>query len=161
MTEDLPTVHVVAAVIVSEDRVLACRRNRDRADGGLWEFPGGKIEPGERAGDALAREIVEELGVRIEVGVRIHRATTRVPKQLIDLDTYCAWLAGDPPLGSTDHDVLRWLMPGELPALEWCAPDAPVVELLAASARASDEFDRLTASSRTPRLGHPEHNVVP
>lgn len=70
MTSGVPTIHVVAAVIVREGRVLVCRRNRDRADGGLWEFPGGKVEPGERAVEALVREIHEELGVQIRVDGR-------------------------------------------------------------------------------------------
>lgn len=59
---------VVAAVIAREGAVLACRRNPERSFGGKWEFPGGKLEPGESPSDALAREIHEELGVRVEVG---------------------------------------------------------------------------------------------
>lgn len=131
MTAAASTVRVVAAVIVSDRRLLACRRNAGRSDGGLWEFPGGKIEAGEGPAEALTREIREELGVHIDVGARIHRATTRVQERLIDLDTYWARLAGERPMISTDHDVLRWLRRSELSSLEWCAPDLPVVELLA------------------------------
>ncbi|WP_308466960.1 (deoxy)nucleoside triphosphate pyrophosphohydrolase [Rathayibacter soli] len=123
-------VRVVAAVIIRDGCVLACRRNPDRSAGGLWEFPGGKVEPGESPEDALTREIREELGVIIEVGKLIHRATTPTGTAHIDLSSYEARLTDAPPPGSTDHDVLRWLRPNQLQELEWAQPDLPVVELL-------------------------------
>jgi 8-oxo-dGTP diphosphatase len=122
---------VVAAVIIRDGCVLACRRNADRAAGGLWEFPGGKVEPGESPKDALAREIREELGVDIEVGDLIHRATTSTGTARVDLSSYESRLTDAPPTSSTDHDTLRWLLPSQLSELEWAAPDLPVVELLA------------------------------
>lgn len=131
MAEQLPPLRVVAAVIVRDGRVLGCRRNVNRLEGGLWEFPGGKIEPGEHPVEALVREIDEELGVSIAVGSRIHRATTEVRNQRIDLDCYEARLNGVAPLNSTDHDLLRWFKPEELSSLEWCLPDRPVVDLIA------------------------------
>lgn len=123
-------VRVVAAVIIRDGCVLACRRNPDRSAGGLWEFPGGKVEPGESPEDALTREIREELGVVIEVGKLIHRATTPTGTAHIDLSSYEACLTDAPPLRSTDHDVLRWLRPNQLSELDWAQPDLPVVELL-------------------------------
>ena len=131
MTGGLPAIRVVAAVIVRDGWVLVCRRNSDRSEGGLWEFPGGKIEPGERPVDALAREIHEELGVEIHVDARIHRSTTDMGTRCIDLDTYLTRIAGDPPVRSTDHDTLRWLRTDELSSIEWCSPDQPVVKLIA------------------------------
>lgn len=121
---------VVAAVIVRDGCVLACRRNPDRSAGGLWEFPGGKIEPGELPEEALAREIREELGVPIDVGALLHRATTLTDTVAVDLSSYRARLTDATPTGSTDHDALRWLRPDQLLALNWAAPDEPVVALL-------------------------------
>jgi 8-oxo-dGTP diphosphatase len=125
------SLRVVAAVIIRDGCVLACRRNPDRSAGGLWEFPGGKVEPGESAEDALAREIREELGVDIEIGELIHRATTPTNSARVDLSSYAARLLDAVPTSSADHDSLRWMHPDELRELTWAEPDLPVVALLA------------------------------
>src|SRR5690349_5683186 len=62
---------IVAAAIITEGRVLACERSAPPEVAGRWEFPGGKVEPGETDEQALARECVEELGVRVEIGARV------------------------------------------------------------------------------------------
>lgn len=121
---------VVAAVIVREGCVLACRRSPERSAGGLWEFPGGKVEHDESPEDALVRELHEELGVGITVGGLIHRATTSTESAYVDLSSYVARLTGTMPTRSTDHDMLRWLPVDQLSNLSWAAPDQPVVELL-------------------------------
>jgi 8-oxo-dGTP diphosphatase len=123
---------VVAAVLVDGGRVLACRRAPGRASAGKWEFPGGKVDPDESPEAALAREIEEELGVAVEVGALLHRASTPVGGLVIDLACYSARPAGELPTTSTDHDELRWLLPEELGALGWAAPDIPAVEFLVA-----------------------------
>lgn len=123
--------HVVAAVIVRDGRVLACRRNPGRSAGGLWEFPGGKVERDETPQGALVREIQEELGVHIEVGDLVHRATTSTESADVDLSSYRARLVGAMPTSSTDHDMLSWMPVDQLPKLSWAALDRPVVELLA------------------------------
>lgn len=64
-------IEVTAAVIENGGRILICRRRTGEPNGGLWEFPGGKIEPGESAEEALRREIKEELDLDIEVGERL------------------------------------------------------------------------------------------
>jgi 8-oxo-dGTP diphosphatase len=125
------SLHVVAAVIIRDGCVLACRRNAERSAGGLWEFPGGKVEPGESPQEALAREIREELGVDIEVGELIHRATTATDGVHVDLSSYAAKLTDAAPTASTDHDALRWVSPAQLEGLTWAKPDTPVVALLA------------------------------
>lgn len=125
------SLRVVAAVIIRDGCVLTCRRNAERSAGGLWEFPGGKVEPGESAEEALIREIREELGVDIEVGELIHRATTPTDTAPVDLSSYAARLTDAVPTSSTDHDALRWLQPDELRSLRWAKPDRPVVALLA------------------------------
>lgn len=124
------TIHVVAAVITRGDGILACRRNADREAGGLWEFPGGKVEAGESAGEALAREIREELGVVIHVGELVHRGTTEVNGRLVDLECRWATLVDAAPVSSTDHDGIRWFRRDELRDVDWPEPDQPTVELL-------------------------------
>lgn len=129
-TESPAPLPVVAAVIRRGDRILACRRRSGIASAGLWEFPGGKIEPGETPEVALAREIREELGVDIRVGTLIDRSTTANPSgRFIDLACYHAEAATE-PVRSTDHDEFRWLLPHELTDLAWAAPDIPAVGVL-------------------------------
>lgn len=120
-------VHVVAAVIERDGRLLACRRAPGRDAAGRWEFPGGKVEPGERPEDALVREIREELGVRIDVGALLDRTVTG----RVDLACYAARLTDAPPTASTDHDALRWVAPGDLHGLQWADADLAVVARLA------------------------------
>ncbi|MHA7987799.1 (deoxy)nucleoside triphosphate pyrophosphohydrolase [Rathayibacter sp. CAU 1779] len=131
-------ISVVAAVITDGDRILACRRNEDREAGGLWEFPGGKVEPGESAQDALVREIREELGVGIRVKEVLHRGSTSVGGRLVDLSCYWAVLTDAAPSSSTDHDDIRWLRRDELHDVQWPEPDRAAVALLAGGSRPGD-----------------------
>lgn len=121
---------VVAAVIEHEGRILACRRNPDRAAGGKWEFPGGKVEPGELPEEALIREIREELAVEILVAERISTDDTWTDGRIIRLECFRASLVSAAPSHSMDHDRLGWFSPPELTALDWAEPDRPAVNLL-------------------------------
>ncbi|WP_258370654.1 MULTISPECIES: DNA mismatch endonuclease Vsr [unclassified Curtobacterium] len=128
-------IEVVAGVLTQPDgRVLTCRRAPGRPAAGQWEFPGGKVEPGEPAAEALRRELREELGLDVVVGEPIDRSITRVGNVDIDLATYrVAWTA-DGPTSSTDHDELRWVLPVELGSLGWAKPDLPTVKILSSAA---------------------------
>jgi 8-oxo-dGTP diphosphatase len=113
---------VVGAAIVRDGCVLAARRTSPAAAAGRWEFPGGKVEPGETWEDALAREVTEELRCRIEV---------------------TGWLPGEVPIGDAhtlavalaslvdgepepvEHDLVRWLGAGELGDVDWLEADRP------------------------------------
>ncbi|MCS6582086.1 DNA mismatch endonuclease Vsr [Curtobacterium citreum] len=124
-------IEVVAGVLTRPDgRVLACRRAPGRPAAGKWEFPGGKVEPGEPAAEALLRELHEELGLDVIVGEPIDRSLTRVGNVDIDLATYRVAWAADGPTSSTDHDELRWVLPAELGSLGWAKPDLPTVRIL-------------------------------
>jgi 8-oxo-dGTP diphosphatase len=120
-------VAVVGAIIVRDGLVFAARRSPERSAGGLWEFPGGKVEAGERPQEALVRELREELGVQVEIGDRAARCTTPVGHVLIDLDCYWATLVGEAPTSSTDHDAMEWIEPAQLLGRQWSPADVPIV----------------------------------
>lgn len=121
---------VVAAAILDDGWFLACRRAPGKAAAGRWEFPGGKVEPGEDPRAALGRELLEELAVEVEVGELLDRSQTKVGDIIIDLATYDVKLLGRRPDQSTDHDQLGWFALDELASLDWAAPDLPAVEAL-------------------------------
>ncbi len=120
-------VPVVGAALLRDGRVLASRRTQPAHLAGQWEFPGGKVEPGESDVQALVRELREELGCEAEVGERIG-PDLFIGTQAV-LRIYLATLtAGEPQL--VDHDEHRWLAADELDEVQWIAVDAPVVEHL-------------------------------
>lgn len=119
---------VVAAAIVRDAKVLAARRSRPAALAGGWEFPGGKLENGESEPDAVARECREELGVRIQVGVRLGAARD----DRIRLVLYAAALDDGEPVAGDDHDELRWLELSTLADVEWLPIDRELLPVVAA-----------------------------
>ena len=119
-------VRVVGAAVVRDGRVLACRRTGPERLAGLWEFPGGKVEPGESDEAALARELVEELGVRAVVGARFGPDLPIGDAAV--LRVYLAGFVGEPDL--IDHDAHRWLAVDELDSVPWIPVDLPLVDLL-------------------------------
>lgn len=121
---------VVGAVIARGEQILAARRRSERSSGGLWEFPGGKIEPGESPQQALRRELREELGIEVTIGWLIGRGEADAGGRDLHLDCYWARLDGEEPTGSTDHDQLEWLDRGSLPLRDWAAADIPLVDQL-------------------------------
>ena len=134
MTEPAPVRDVVAAAILDDAarprRVLAARRSHPAELAGRWEFPGGKVEPGESCEAALVRELAEELGVRIDVGTELGDGTPISPKWR--LRVWTATIAADQaaPAAGDSHDRLRWLGPAELDAVDWLDPDRPAVARL-------------------------------
>lgn len=121
---------IVAAAIVRGGCLLAARRVGPPALAGLWELPGGKVEPGETPNAALHREIAEELGCRIELGDRIG-ADWPLPAGAV-MQVWSARLTGGEPEPGPAHDELRWLPADRLAEVEWLAPDRPLLPLLAA-----------------------------
>lgn len=122
-------ISVVGAVIVRDGLVMAAQRGGDGALAGLWEFPGGKIEPGESPRAALEREIVEELACEIDVGGEITSTVHAYDFAEITLTTfYCTLVAGEPRL--SEHTAVRWLPPAELHEVPWAPADLPAVALV-------------------------------
>ncbi len=126
-------IEVVGAAILKGGRCLTARRGPGMSDPGKWEFPGGKVEPGEAPEEALAREISEELGLRIEVGEPLGVGLAKSAQgRVIRLQVFRArLLSGTPVL--REHDQLRWVGAKSLHALDWSAADIPVLDALAES----------------------------
>lgn len=122
----MSAVVVVAAVIVaSGGRVLAAQRADPPALAGGWEFPGGKVDPGESEETALVRECVEELGVRIAVGERVGDDWPLAEGYLMRV-YLCSLVSGTPQ--AREHLALRWLGPGEYYSVDWLGADLPVMK---------------------------------
>ncbi|MER6949693.1 (deoxy)nucleoside triphosphate pyrophosphohydrolase [Nonomuraea sp. NPDC000554] len=123
------TVIVVAAVIVASGRrVLAAQRAEPPALAGGWEFPGGKVDPGETEVEALVRECREELGVEISVGERIGGDWPLAEGYV--LRVWLASLASGTP-EAKEHRALRWLGPGEYEDVAWLGADLEVMRAVA------------------------------
>ncbi len=119
-------VEVVGAVIVKDGKVLCAQRGPDGDLPHKWEFPGGKVEPGETPQEALQREIDEELGCRVVVGDQVERTTCEYDFATITLTTfYCELIHGDP--WATEHHELRWTEPEDMSDLDWASADIPAV----------------------------------
>lgn len=126
---DRGPIRVVGGVCVQAGAVLAFRRAAHKSQAGFWEFPGGKVEPGESAERALRRELLEELGVESQIGVLLHRATTTVGTLEIDLSCYLVTFT-PLPSASSDHDLIEWQEIARLESALWAPADRPAVTLL-------------------------------
>ena len=127
----MKTIHVVAAVIRDgEGRIFATQRGYGPYKDG-WEFPGGKIEPGETPEEALKREIREELDAEIEVGESAGRIEYDYPEFHLSMDCFfCVLLSGAPIL--KEHEAAKWLRPEELDSVAWLPADLSLIERLKA-----------------------------
>ena len=120
---------VVAALITRGGRFLACQRPAHKDRGLLWEFVGGKVEPGESKIQALARECQEELGVAVTVDRPVLEVTHAYPDLTIHLTLFEGRiLAGEPQ--KLEHHDLRWLTPAEIPQYPFCPADQVILEKL-------------------------------
>jgi 8-oxo-dGTP diphosphatase len=125
---------IVAAVIVTGGRVLACERSAPPEVAGRWEFPGGKVEPGETDAEALARECREELGVRVAVGDRVGPDVPLAHGRAVLRVFAVTLLDGDEPR-ALEHTSMRWLGADELDSVAWLPADKPIVAELPALLR--------------------------
>ena len=124
----MKTIRVVAAVILSEDKIFATARGYGEFKG-QWEFPGGKIEPGETPQEALVREIQEELDVKIEVGDLID--TIEYDYSSFHLSMDCFWCnVTEGEITLKEAEDARWLSKDELYSVDWLPADMEAIEKL-------------------------------
>jgi len=128
-TERTMPLIIVGAAIIANGRVLACERAEPPEMSGKWEFPGGKVEPGEGETEALVRECEEELGVVVVVGERVGMDIALNHGNAI-LKVYVASLTNGREPTAIEHSALRWLGADELYSVPWLPADAPIVDAL-------------------------------
>ncbi|MER1994088.1 MAG: (deoxy)nucleoside triphosphate pyrophosphohydrolase [Eubacteriales bacterium] len=126
----MKTIRVVAAIIRDKGRIFATQRGYGPYKDG-WEFPGGKIEPGETPEEALKREIREELDTEIEVGEPAGHIEYDYPEFHLSMDCFfCNLLSGS--LTLKEHEAARWLSPAELDSVSWLPADRSLIDGLKA-----------------------------
>lgn len=122
---------VVAALIERDGRFLACQRPAHKVRGLLWEFVGGKVEPGETRAQALVRECREELGVTISVGDVCLETVHEYPDLTVHLTLFYAALTGSEPQ-KLEHVDIRWITLEESAAYPFCPADTELLARLKA-----------------------------
>lgn len=125
-------VEVVCGIIGDgEGRYLACKRPHGKHLGGLWEFPGGKVDAGETPQSALARELMEELGILVAVGDALEPVIWNYERGTIRLHPFhCRILEGEPT--AIEHEQLFWCPPSGFDTLQWADADLPILDQLRA-----------------------------
>ena len=122
-------IQVVAALIREGKTFMICQRPPHKARGLLWEFPGGKIEPGETGPEALIRECREELGVTLSVGDVFYEVDHVYPDITIHLTLYNAAISdGTPQL--LEHNALRYITPAEIDSYDFCPADVDILKAI-------------------------------
>jgi 8-oxo-dGTP diphosphatase len=131
-----PIMKVTAAVIEKQGCILVALRPLGDRNGGLWEFPGGKIEAGETAEACLARELREELGIEVEVRGHLITSTHVQEGEILEIMAFeTAWLSGE--LDAREHAALRWIEPDLFDEISFSPADIPIAKFL--KARASEK----------------------
>lgn len=122
----MKTVKVVAAIIIHENKIFATQRGYGEFKDG-WEFPGGKIEPGETPQEALEREIKEELDIEIEVKDFLETVEYDYPEFHLSMDCFfCSIRSGE--LVLKEHEAAKWLTVETLDSVDWLPADQGLVE---------------------------------
>lgn len=118
---------VVAALIRDGDKFMICQRPAHKSNALLWEFVGGKAEKGETKEEALIRECIEELDVKIEVGDEFFDVVHQYPDILVHLTLFNATISeGTPKL--LEHNDIKWITPEEIPDYNFCPADDEILE---------------------------------
>lgn len=130
MGDKMKTIRVVAAIIIDHDKVFATQRGYGEFKDG-WEFPGGKIEPGESPEDAIVREIKEELDAEVEVIELLDTVEYDYPKFHLSMDCFiCKVKSGD--LVLKEHEAAAWLTKNILYSVDWLPADRGLIEKIEA-----------------------------
>ena len=120
-------IDVVAALIWEKDKFLICQRPAHKTRGLLWEFVGGKVESGETMQQALQRECMEELAIKVDVGSQFMQVIHEYPDMVIRLTLFhCAIPEGFPK--ALEHNDLKWIHPGQTDAFDFCPADSDILK---------------------------------
>lgn len=120
-------IQVVAALIIRHHRILICQRPANKARGLLWEFPGGKVEPGETQGAALARECREELDIELAAESVYAAVVHRYPDILVELTLWRARIISGTPK-ALEHPRILWVHPLEMGEYPFCPADTDLIK---------------------------------
>ena len=115
-------VEVVAALIWADNKFMICQRPAHKARALLWEFVGGKVEPGETKEQALVRECQEELAVTISVGDVFMEVTHEYPDITVHLTLFNATIGEGTPQ-KLEHNDIQWITPAQIPNYNFCPAD--------------------------------------
>ncbi len=118
-------IEVVAALIWDGDRFLICQRPENKERGLLWEYVGGKVEPGETKQEALIRECREELDVTISVGDVFMDVVHEYPDITVRLTLFHASIA-EGTIRLLEHNAIAWITPAEIPDYDFCPADEDI-----------------------------------
>lgn len=129
MMENRKITEVVAALIWEGDRFMICQRPAHKARGLLWEFVGGKVDPGETHEQALVRECREELDVTVSVGDVFMEVLHEYPDLLVRLTLFNATIAQGVPK-MLEHNDIRWICVKEIPNFDFCPADEDILKKL-------------------------------
>lgn len=121
---------VTAGIIYYQDKILIAQRRKDKSLGGLWEFPGGKIEAGETCPQTLAREIQEEFDIKINVENYLMEHTFAYPDFDLKMYVYQAAWDGDGEIKICDHEQYAFVSIDEMANYTFAGADVPVIEFL-------------------------------
>ena len=118
---------VVAALIWDKDKFMICQRPAHKARGLLWEFVGGKVEPGETKEQALIRECREEIAVALSVGDVFMDVVHEYPDLTVHLTLFNATIADGVP-HMLEHNDIQWITPSDIPNYAFCPADVEILE---------------------------------
>ncbi|NLL39333.1 MAG: (deoxy)nucleoside triphosphate pyrophosphohydrolase [Clostridiales bacterium] len=125
---------VVAALIWDKDRFMICQRPPNKARGLMWEFVGGKVEPGETKEQALIRECREELAIELSVGGRFMDVEHKYPDITVHLTVFNATIVNGTPQ-KLEHNDIRWITADEISQYEFCPADQAILQRLRRAGR--------------------------
>jgi 8-oxo-dGTP diphosphatase len=120
-------IDVVCAIIRKDGRILIARRGKDQGHAGLWEFPGGTVHEGETSEQALHRELMEELRIKVIILKALAPSIHAYRAKTICLIPFECRIAGGEPT-AVEHSELRWIDPRDASGIDWAPADVPILE---------------------------------